>query len=227
MIFNQILSIVALVLLALYFYTLLSHRRDELRLINKLQERRQWLLVGEGGIYKRIDELREDVALIARAAPEIFSKFPWVYSHLENCDSFLNEIASLSNVKPGECYIKSEPRSFPAEQEIKASLEETKEFFSGQNAFWKTEAGKKELAERVNKEWYDAAYPLKLLTLKAQGSKNTSKESLVSQLKIAIEHIETGAILGSAHDDDFGFAFQYKDESYGTIFSGPAGLSIS
>lgn len=127
----------SLVFMALYIDLLLRHRRDKELLVNLLQERRSWLLVGEGGIYKRIDELREDVEAITGSSPEFFSKFPWVYAHFKSCDSFLNEIASLSRVMPEDCYIKAEPRNFPPEPEVK----------NGSNAFWETDLGKAKLAE--------------------------------------------------------------------------------
>ena len=62
-----------------------------------------YLKRNEGGIYKRIDELREDLIIIHERAPEVFISHPWIASHMKMQDNFLVNLALLAKIAPSEC----------------------------------------------------------------------------------------------------------------------------
>jgi hypothetical protein len=62
-----------------------------------------YLKRNEGGIYKRIDELREDLIIIHERAPELFISHPWIASHMKMQDDFLVNLALLAKIAPSEC----------------------------------------------------------------------------------------------------------------------------
>ena len=64
-----------------------------------------------------------------------------------------------------------------------------------------------------------SVYPLKLITIQAQGTKSSNKDNLIAQLKIAIEHLEAGTGSGSNNIDQCGFAFSYEDHLHRSIFT--------
>ena len=80
--------------------------------------------------------------------------------------------------------------------------------------FWDTELGKEILSRRRG-----SVYPLKLITIQAQGTKSSNKDNLIAQLKIAIEHLEAGTSSGSNNIDQCGFAFSYEDHLHQSIFN--------
>ena len=51
----------------------------------------------EGGIYKRIDEIRELAELLAQDAPEFMATHPWVAGWLASTDGFLSAVASTAD----------------------------------------------------------------------------------------------------------------------------------
>ena len=51
-------------------------------------------LQSEGGIFKRIDEIRELAEVLAKDAPEFMATHPWVSGWLTSTDSFLSAVAS-------------------------------------------------------------------------------------------------------------------------------------
>jgi hypothetical protein len=104
---------ISLVTLSLYIYEKLKNKQSQLQA--QLRRNADYLMLCNynGGIYKRIDELREDVELIANKSPELFKKYCWVYSRLRSCDEFLNEVARRNRVLPDSCSIKVTPRDFP------------------------------------------------------------------------------------------------------------------
>ena len=81
-------------------------------------------------------------------------------------------------------------------------------------SFWDTDSGKEILSRRMGSD-----YPLKLITIQAQGTKSSNKDNLIAQLKIAIEHLEAGTSSGSNNIDQCGFAFSYEDQMHQSIFT--------
>jgi|GEM_PF-3019462 len=59
----------------------------------------------------------------------------------------------------------------------------------------------------VPQEWIDHAYPLKRITIELQGTRHSSLDSMLSQLKKVEERIKEGQECGEASDDDFGYKF--------------------
>lgn len=51
----------------------------------------------EGGIYKRIDEVRELTELLTKDAPDFLVTHPWVCGWLSSTDDFLNAVANATD----------------------------------------------------------------------------------------------------------------------------------
>ena len=189
----------SLVMLSLYIYEKLANKARLLQVQNREIADYSLLCNYNGGIFKRIDNLREDVELIANNSPELFHRYCWLYSHMQSCDEFLNELARRNGLRPEDCYIKITPREFPLVDAPKG-------------------------IQAINKVWHDLAYPLKQITITAQGTKNPNKESLIYQLELALARVKKGDVNGYVHDDDFGYLFRVNEELQHSQFNGPAGL---
>lgn len=57
----------------------------------------QSALQAEGGVYKRLDEIREFTELLQRDAPEFLAAHPWVLGWLQSSDNFLAELARAAD----------------------------------------------------------------------------------------------------------------------------------
>ncbi|MGF6281821.1 hypothetical protein ABH908_000146 [Pseudomonas frederiksbergensis] len=76
-----------------------------------------------------------------------------------------------------------------------------------------------------SQSWINHAYPLNQLTIKLQGTRHSSPESIVALLGIVSKRLAAGVTKGYEHDDDFGYHFEWVKESPGpSFFDGPAGL---
>lgn len=62
-----------------------------------------YLKRNEGGIYKRISELREDLDTIRKHTPEVFTSHPWIDMHMKRQDDFLVNLALTAKVDPSDC----------------------------------------------------------------------------------------------------------------------------
>jgi hypothetical protein len=69
-----------------------------------------------------------------------------------------------------------------------------------------------------NDPWVAHAYPLQQLTIRLQGTRNDTKDGIISQLKTVLARLEDGDKYGHDHDDDFGYAFEYQSASQGPSF---------
>lgn len=57
-----------------------------------------------------------------------------------------------------------------------------------------------------------------------QGKRHSSPESVVAQLETVIEELKAGVTNGQAHDDDFGYSFEFVHNAQGpSFFDQPAG----
>lgn len=69
-----------------------------------------------------------------------------------------------------------------------------------------------------NKAWIEHAYPLQQLTIKLQGTRQTSRADLISLLETVTVRLKAGQMAGAEHDDDLGYAFEYRDSVPGPSF---------
>jgi hypothetical protein len=60
----------------------------------------------EGGVYKRIDENRELLALIEKEAPAFMETHPWIVGWMQGHENFLAALAS--EVSPETCWFQPE-----------------------------------------------------------------------------------------------------------------------
>lgn len=58
-----------------------------------------------------------------------------------------------------------------------------------------------------NDNWKATAYPLRLMSIQAQGTQHSSRASIIKQLETALERLKAGDVQGEDHDDDFGYRF--------------------
>lgn len=70
----------------------------------------------------------------------------------------------------------------------------------------------------TNQAWQDQAYPLRQLTIRAQGTRHSSREELIKQVEKVLAKLKTGHIKGHSHDDDAGYVFELVEESPGPSF---------
>lgn len=68
------------------------------------------------------------------------------------------------------------------------------------------------------KAWIEHAYPLQQLTIKLQGTRHTSRAQIINQLERVTALLKAGQVAGAEHDDDFGYAFEYRDSVPGPSF---------
>lgn len=70
----------------------------------------------------------------------------------------------------------------------------------------------------TNQSWIDHAYPLQQLTIKLQGTRHSDRAWIIKQLETVVQLLNAGDTTGQAHDDDFGYLFEYIEESPGPSF---------
>jgi hypothetical protein len=70
----------------------------------------------------------------------------------------------------------------------------------------------------ANESWQNQAYPLQLMTIQAQGTRQASREMLIEMLEKGLARLKSGEIDGEESDDDFGFRFVMKPEMDLSIF---------
>ena len=76
-----------------------------------------------------------------------------------------------------------------------------------------------------SQSWIDHAYPLNQLTIKLQGTRHSSPESITALLGIVTKRLAAGVTTGYDYDDDFGYHFELVKESPGpSFFDGPSGM---
>lgn len=63
---------------------------------------------------------------------------------------------------------------------------------------------------------------LTLVTIQAQGTEHTPRESLLRSLESALARLRAGEIAGEESDDDFGYRFLVSSQQDGSIFPAPA-----
>lgn len=76
-----------------------------------------------------------------------------------------------------------------------------------------------------NESWKDSAYPLKLITVQAQGTRHTERSALIGALEDALDRLRAGDIAGEHSDDDYGYRFEVAENMPVTIFADPASQS--
>lgn len=76
----------------------------------------------------------------------------------------------------------------------------------------------------TNQAWQEQAYPLRQLTIRAQGTRHSSREELISHVERVLTKLKTGHVKGQSHDDDDGYVFELVEESPGpSFFDEPCG----
>lgn len=78
-----------------------------------------------------------------------------------------------------------------------------------------------------NKEWVGHAYPLQQITIQLQGARHSDKTEVIEQLESVLARLKAGDIAGCAHDDDFGYRFEYQARVDSSIFDEPSGSVIN
>jgi hypothetical protein len=75
-----------------------------------------------------------------------------------------------------------------------------------------------------NQSWIAHAYPLQKITVQLQGTKHSSRESIIGLLETVLSRLRLGDLTGQDHDDDFGYRFIVEPASAGpSFFTDPAG----
>lgn len=73
-------------------------------------------LQSEGGVYKRIDEIRELTELLAQDAPEFMATHQWIAGWLASTDNFLSAVANAAEPVMQNRYLfarRERPYQFP------------------------------------------------------------------------------------------------------------------
>lgn len=71
-----------------------------------------------------------------------------------------------------------------------------------------------------HESWKNQAYPLQLMTIQAQGSRQTNREHLIGMLEKGLARLKSGEVKGEESDDDFGYRFVMNPEMDLSIFGG-------
>lgn len=74
--------------------------------------------------------------------------------------------------------------------------------------------------EDGNEHWKCYAYPLKLITIQAQGTSDSTRDSLIKHLEEALAQVKAGGSSGVEYDDDVGYRFEAVENMELTIFPG-------
>jgi hypothetical protein len=69
-----------------------------------------------------------------------------------------------------------------------------------------------------NQDWKTHAYPLQQVTIQLQGTRHSTRESLIRQLETVAARLRAGDASGEEHDDDFGYRFTTDSASPGPSF---------
>lgn len=144
------------------------------------------------GIFKRIDENRELLELLQREAPEFLARHFWVGGWLKDHDLFFTALAGF--VPAGDLPLPVRAGKYPRP--------------------WPVEPAETSSESR----WKAHAYPLRQVTVQAQGTKHCDREAVIRQLELAIARLRSGDMSGVSHDDDFGFRFSEDRASNGPSF---------
>lgn len=81
----------------------------------------------------------------------------------------------------------------------------------------------KEYTPEKDSAWIKNAYPLQQITIRLQGTRHSTKESIIGQLDEVSKRLLEGDMSGECHDDDFGYRFKVDPRSDGpTFFASPA-----
>ena len=72
-------------------------------------------------------------------------------------------------------------------------------------------------------EWRKHAYPLKQITIRLQGTRHSSDESIIKQLETIIARLRAGDVSGYRHDDDFGYSFDFVSSEGPSFFDTDCG----
>ena len=77
----------------------------------------------------------------------------------------------------------------------------------------------------MTEEWIEHAYPLRQVTIKLQGTKHSSREAIIDLLDAVLLRLKNGESYGYAHDDDYGYIFEYVDSvpNGPSFFDAPSG----
>lgn len=72
--------------------------------------------------------------------------------------------------------------------------------------------------QKPNQAWVNHAYPLQQLTIKLQGTRHSSPESILAYLTTVTKRLNAGELTGGEHDDDHGYRFEFVKASPGPSF---------
>lgn len=72
--------------------------------------------------------------------------------------------------------------------------------------------------QKPNQAWINHAYPLQQLTIKLQGTRDTTPASIIAHLIKVTARLNAGDSTGQEHDDDFGYHFEFVKASPGPSF---------
>ncbi len=69
-----------------------------------------------------------------------------------------------------------------------------------------------------DQNWVNHAYPLQQVTIKLQGTRHSTPESIIAHLCTVTKRLKAGDATGQEHDDDFGYHFEFVKASPGPSF---------
>lgn len=69
-----------------------------------------------------------------------------------------------------------------------------------------------------NQRWIEHAYPLKRITVQAQGTRHSDLKDMADQLREIAGLIDAGHLIGQDDDDDFGYCFTVEVDKTESIF---------
>lgn len=191
--------------------------------------------------YGSIDVYRNDVRLTACNAKQIHSKHFFAsgvarYETLFRTDSGAWFLAQLERGLPPGRFVVADVQLLSPKQarrflESSPSIYETWFGNSSPDEFRDEETNPRMVSalypgstirifEDNNEHWKCYAYPLKLITIQAQGTSESSRETLIKHLEEALEHVKAGRSSGMEYDDDVGFRFESVENMELTIFPG-------
>ncbi len=69
-----------------------------------------------------------------------------------------------------------------------------------------------------SQRWIEHAYPLKRITVHAQGTRHSDLKDMADQLRKIADLIDAGQLTGWDDDDDFGYSFAVETDRAESIF---------
>jgi hypothetical protein len=76
----------------------------------------------------------------------------------------------------------------------------------------------------VPADWIVKAYPLQHFRIDLQGTRHSSRQSIIEQLEDVLARLRAGENEGTEHDDDFGYRFSVTPSATESVFGGePSG----